>query len=219
MGRGSKLPRHPPTSLKKCHPRGDDTKTCTHIISLTYKISLFLFPGRHEFNRRQKGAIKRTKYWTKTNHGGHAFQGSTTGGYAARMVFHPMLGKHGVYPIKYTHSLVVLCNLILVKLRFYFGSLWFIAISFRVASLALGQSYDCPSASEATLKDMGKIRQYHTAIKRNKVQNCVHIIWRILYIVTTGNILFFFQENILTSGNAQEHFSYDKLFWWISVRL
>ena len=29
-------------------------------------------------------------------------------------------------------------------------------ISFRVASLALGQSYDCPGASEATLEDMGK---------------------------------------------------------------
>ena len=29
-------------------------------------------------------------------------------------------------------------------------------LSFRVASLALGQSYDCPSASEATLKDTGK---------------------------------------------------------------
>ena len=27
---------------------------------------------------------------------------------------------------------------------------------FRVASLALGQSYDCPSACEVILKDMGK---------------------------------------------------------------
>ena len=31
-----------------------------------------------------------------------------------------------------------------------------LSISFRVTSLALGQSHDCPSASEATLKDMGK---------------------------------------------------------------
>ena len=30
-------------------------------------------------------------------------------------------------------------------------------ISFRVPSLALGQSYDCPSTSEVILKDMGKI--------------------------------------------------------------
>ena len=29
-----------------------------------------------------------------------------------------------------------------------------LSIFFRVASLALGQSYDCPSASEATLKNM-----------------------------------------------------------------
>ena len=29
-------------------------------------------------------------------------------------------------------------------------------LSFRVVSLALGQSYDCPSASEAALKNMGK---------------------------------------------------------------
>ena len=29
-------------------------------------------------------------------------------------------------------------------------------ISFMVTSLALGQLYDCPSASEVTMKDMGK---------------------------------------------------------------
>ena len=40
--------------------------------------------------------------------------------------------------------------------------------SFRVASLVLGQSYDCPSASEATLKDMGKINWYQTTSKHNK---------------------------------------------------
>ena len=32
-------------------------------------------------------------------------------------------------------------------------------ISSWVASLALGQSHDCPSASEVTLKDMGYINQ------------------------------------------------------------
>ena len=30
-------------------------------------------------------------------------------------------------------------------------------MAFRVASLALGQSYDCPSASDVTLKDKGKM--------------------------------------------------------------
>ena len=32
-----------------------------------------------------------------------------------------------------------------------------LSISFRVTSLALGQSYDCPSTSEATLEDRGKL--------------------------------------------------------------
>ena len=44
------------------------------------------------------------------------------------------------------------------------------AMSFRVAPLAMGQSYDCPSASEATLKDMVKIKQCLTTAKHNKVQ-------------------------------------------------
>ena len=34
-------------------------------------------------------------------------------------------------------------------------SLYFM-VCFRVTSLALGQSLDCPSASEVTLKEMGK---------------------------------------------------------------
>ena len=34
-------------------------------------------------------------------------------------------------------------------------------ISFRVAALALVQSYDCPRASEVTLKDMGKLISNH----------------------------------------------------------
>ena len=36
-----------------------------------------------------------------------------------------------------------------------------LAIFFRVASLALGQSHDGPSASEATLKNMGKYLYYN----------------------------------------------------------
>ena len=48
-----------------------------------------------------------------------------------------------------------------------------IPISFRVTSLALGQSYDCPSASEATLKDMAK---YHMHQKLQYHQNKTGII-------------------------------------------
>ena len=49
-------------------------------------------------------------------------------------------------------------------------------ISFRVASQALGQSYDCPSASEVTMKDMGKINQYLSPTKHNKT-------WTVLIII------------------------------------
>ena len=41
-------------------------------------------------------------------------------------------------------------------------------ISFKVASLALGQSDDCPSASEGTLKDTNKIYSNHTTTEYNK---------------------------------------------------
>ena len=41
-------------------------------------------------------------------------------------------------------------------------------ISFRLASLALGQSYDCPSASEASLKNMGTTS---SATRDNEVGN------------------------------------------------
>ena len=47
-----------------------------------------------------------------------------------------------------------------------------ISISFRVTSLAPGQSYNCPSANEATLKDMGKwiiwIQKKHYNVTKNE---------------------------------------------------
>ena len=49
-------------------------------------------------------------------------------------------------------------------------------ISFRVASLALGQSYDCPSACEATLKDMGKIGMCQTTTKHYKAWTTCMIV-------------------------------------------
>ena len=90
------------------------------------------------------------------------------------MLLHPLSHKGG-----YCHSqqqyipwnmhLVLLC---FVLLWLYHGSWWiymvYLPISFRVASLALGQSYDCPSASEATLIDMDKTNQYQTTAKHNK---------------------------------------------------
>ena len=43
----------------------------------------------------------------------------------------------------------------------------YLPMSLRVTSLALGQSYDCPSASGATLKDMGKINHYQAQTKQS----------------------------------------------------
>ena len=42
-------------------------------------------------------------------------------------------------------------------------------ISFRGISPALGQSHDCPSPSEVTMKDMGKISQFSTTTRQDKV--------------------------------------------------
>ena len=48
-------------------------------------------------------------------------------------------------------------------------------IFFRVASLALGQWYDCLSAYEMTFKDMDQNDLYQTATKHNKAQTYTHI--------------------------------------------
>ena len=47
-------------------------------------------------------------------------------------------------------------------INFWYIYMIHFTISFRVTSLALGQSYDCPSASEVILKDMGKINEHQT---------------------------------------------------------
>ena len=46
-----------------------------------------------------------------------------------------------------------------------------LTIFFRVASLTLGQPYDCPSVSEVTLKDMGNISYRQNPMK---YEPCVH---------------------------------------------
>ena len=54
-------------------------------------------------------------------------------------------------------------------------------IFFSIASLAQGQSYDCPNASEAILKNMGKIVLYlNTTIHDKKRQLCEYFMawWR-----------------------------------------
>ena len=50
-----------------------------------------------------------------------------------------------------------------------FCCILYLPISFMAASLVLGQSCDCPSTSEVTLKDMEKIGQNQTAPKSHKI--------------------------------------------------
>ena len=64
----------------------------------------------------------------------------------------------------------------------------------RVTSLALGQSYDCPSASEVTLENMGKTTSNKPQQKTTNT-NCVHISWEVLYIISSN-----LQESSIQSG-------------------
>ena len=57
-------------------------------------------------------------------------------------------------------------------------------IIFKVTSQALGQSYDCSSACEVTLKAMCKIDPYQTLIKHNKQSvKCVQDAWDIFCVL------------------------------------
>ena len=77
---------------------------------------------------------------------------------------------------------------------YFDNSLWihviYLPIFFRVASLALGQSYDCPSASEGTLKDMGK-----TIWTKPQQHTTAHNKMLTIYIILTYCIS---QENKVT---------------------
>ena len=61
------------------------------------------------------------------------------------------------------------CSCIIIS---WFAGFFFLPISFRVTSLALRQSYDCLSASEVTLKDMGKIRH----LTKTKHKSCAYFL-------------------------------------------
>ena len=73
-----------------------------------------------------------------------------------------------VCPMKYA---VLLCFVSFCWYYSYWGiHVIYLPIFFKIISLALGKSYDCPSASEATLKEMGRISQCLTTTKYNKAQ-------------------------------------------------
>ena len=69
----------------------------------------------------------------------------------------------------------------------------YLRIFLRVASLALGQSYDCPRAIEATLKDISEsiiiprenpLEQSHNLPQLSMYH--VHNSWDVLYIILSG---------------------------------
>ena len=65
---------------------------------------------------------------------------------------------------KYTEGFIVLCFGYIITIYWIF--VMYLPTSFRVTSMALGQSYDCPSACEVTLKDRGKIDLHQNRTKQ-----------------------------------------------------
>ena len=86
--------------------------------------------------------------------------------------------------MKYPHGFVVL-----VLLWLWCVLLWNcvrrLPISFKIVPLALGQSYDCPSASKVVLKDMGKICQFLTKTKHNKMgTSCIFLRLTVNHLIS-----------------------------------
>ena len=104
------------------------------------------------------------------------------------------VGRYQQY--KYILSDVVfLIYSIFPEICAHFVVVWYcliLPISFRVTSLALGQSYDCPSANEATLVGRGKIILYQIKTKHKKA-------WT-MYIIT------------VTSYGISNHWQHNCLF-------
>ena len=99
------------------------------------------------------------------------------------------------------HKICNVKNFIVFVLILCFDSYWihviYSPIFFRVASLALGQSYDCPSASEATLKSKGN--HNHT----QKPMNHMHISWDVFYAVSGSfRALFSYCYTIIVYNDA-----------------
>ena len=72
-------------------------------------------------------------------------------------------------------STILLCFILLCHL-FSWIFLMHLPIYFRVTSLALGQSYDCPSANEVTLKDTGKSLPTKYTVNCDSFQHHHHIL-------------------------------------------
>ena len=102
----------------------------------------------------------------------------------------------GLYNVQNITRIMCIIHALLCFVVVWYRSV--LSIFFRVTSLALGQSYDCPSASEVILKNMGKssfdcpqcwwsnpkiwVYVFHESLE--KYPNHVHILWDILWMVT-----------------------------------
>ena len=88
-------------------------------------------------------------------------------------------------------------------------------ISFRITSLALGQSYDCPSANEVTLKDMGKINQLSATTQHDQASTmCIcHEMFCRIFIQCSIN------RQILVLTETKVHcYVHGKMCWTIQVK-
>ena len=83
-------------------------------------------------------------------------------------------------------------------------------ICFRVASLDLGQSYDCPNASEATLMHIGKIVLCLTTSKHDIARTTC--IFPGMYCITVKYPGYFREQNI--QGNLTGMVLHFSLFTW-----
>ena len=95
---------------------------------------------------------------------------------------HP--GLYTVHDWKYAHGMCLLHYVVVVWYR------RILPISFRVTSLALRHWYDFPSASEAILKNMGKLLYVDSLeliaqprkTKQNETKQCIHVFYGIFWM-------------------------------------
>ena len=109
-----------------------------------------------------------------------------------------------LFPITYANIFDLLGFILVIIItdlcRF---ALMYLLISFRVASLAQGQSYDCLCASEVTLNDMGNIHHYQFTIKHDKT-------WCVEYLLACNVYHNYIIPDIL-------HWTWETLLRWRSI--
>ena len=93
--------------------------------------------------------------------------------------------------------------------RFLVVNVMYLPIFFRVASLALGQSFDCPSASEVTLKNMSK---WPAPNHKKSPQNWkfVHISWDVMHITMVKTCSLYKYSLVMDKLASKCNFSVDK---------